>query len=84
MSNSVDPDEMAHYELSHLDLCCLKKPIIIACGNERVKGITSGRFFAIFYKGDDISNFLSAFPHTTPLSKNGSTLKKGRLFSHGE
>ena len=38
--------------------------------------ITSGRVFAIFYKGDDISNFLSAFPHTTPLSKNGSTLKR--------
>ena len=23
-------------EPSHLDLCCLQKPIIIACGNERV------------------------------------------------
>ena len=31
-SNSVDPD----YEPSHLDLCCLQKPIIIACGSERV------------------------------------------------
>ena len=28
MSNSVDPDEMAHYEPSHLDLCCLQKPIL--------------------------------------------------------
>ena len=37
MSNSVDPDETAHYEPSHLDLCCLPKPIIIACGSERVK-----------------------------------------------
>ena len=26
MSNSVDPDETAHYEPSHLDLCCLQKP----------------------------------------------------------
>ena len=34
MSNSVDPDEMAH-ELSHLDLCRLQKPIIIAYGSER-------------------------------------------------
>ena len=25
------------YELSHLDLCCLQKPIIIACGSEKVK-----------------------------------------------
>ena len=27
MSNSVDPDETAHYEPSHLDLCCLQKTI---------------------------------------------------------
>ena len=56
MSNSVDPDETAHWavsfgsmlfakaysfliEPSHLDLCCLQKPIIIACGSERVKHI---------------------------------------------
>ena len=32
MSNSIDPDETAH-----LDLCCLQKPNIIACGSERVK-----------------------------------------------
>ena len=25
MTNSVDPDEMAHYESSHLDLHCLQK-----------------------------------------------------------
>ena len=37
MSNSVDPDETAHYEPSHLDLCCLQKPIIITCGSEGVK-----------------------------------------------
>ena len=36
MSNRVDPDEMAHYEPSHLDLRCLQKPIITACGSERV------------------------------------------------
>ena len=35
MSNSVDPDETAHYEPSHLDLRCLLKPIIIACGSEK-------------------------------------------------
>ena len=40
MSNSVDPDETAH-EPSHLDLCCLQKYIIIACGSERVKRETS-------------------------------------------
>ena len=36
MSNSVDPDETDPYEPSHLDLCCLQKPIIITCGSERV------------------------------------------------
>ena len=37
MSNSVDPDETAHDEPSHLDRRCLQKPIIIAYGSERVK-----------------------------------------------
>ena len=39
MLGSADPDEMAHYEPSHLDLCCLQKKIYIyyyACGSERV------------------------------------------------
>ena len=36
MSNNVDPDGTANYEPAHLDLCCLQKPIIIACGSERV------------------------------------------------
>ena len=34
--NSVDPDKTAH-EPSRLDLCSLQKPVIIACGSERVK-----------------------------------------------
>ena len=38
MSNSVVPYETVPYEPSHLDLCCLQKPIIIACGTERVIG----------------------------------------------
>ena len=36
MSNSVDPDETAHNEPSHLDLCCLQKPTFKASGSERV------------------------------------------------
>ena len=38
MSNSIDLYEMAYNALSHLDLCCLQKPIIIAFGSERVNG----------------------------------------------
>ena len=39
MSSSVDPDETAQYEPSHLDLRCLQRLVIkcIACGIERVK-----------------------------------------------
>ena len=36
MSNSVDLDVTAHSGPSHLDLCCLQKPIIVACGSENV------------------------------------------------
>ena len=30
MSDSIDPDETAHDEPSHLGLCCLQKPIIMS------------------------------------------------------
>ena len=30
MSNSVDPDETAHYEPYHLDLCCLKTNVLLS------------------------------------------------------
>ena len=35
MLDSEDPTETAHYDLAHLDLCCLQKPIIIVCDIER-------------------------------------------------
>ena len=35
MSNSEDPDEMAHWAVSS-DLCCLHTPIIIVCDSEGV------------------------------------------------
>ena len=37
MSNNVDPDETSHYETFHLDLRCLQKTIVIACGSESVE-----------------------------------------------
>ena len=39
ISNSVDPDETAHYEPSHLDLRCLQKTIIIVYSSEGVKRV---------------------------------------------
>ena len=38
-------------EPSHLNLCCLQKPIIIACGSERVKVLYNRTFlnFPVFY-----------------------------------
>ena len=37
---------------SHLDLCCLQKPIIIACGSERVKelAVELGPVFAHLFQ----------------------------------
>ena len=46
-SNSVDPDETAHYEPSHLDLCCLQKPVTIAYGSERVKELVNGKLTVV-------------------------------------
>ena len=37
MSNSVDPDETAHNEPSHLELRCLQTPISIACAAKKIK-----------------------------------------------
>ena len=37
MTNSVDLDEMAHYELSHIDLHCLHRLSILVCWAERLK-----------------------------------------------
>ena len=37
MANDVDPDEMAHYEPSHLDLPCLHKYLFLSIG---LKGLT--------------------------------------------
>ena len=34
MPNSTDPDEMAHYELSHLDLYCLQRYLYFSVGRK--------------------------------------------------
>ena len=38
MANSVDPDETARYEPSHLDLQCLHKYVLV-CRDERVNAV---------------------------------------------
>ena len=38
MANSIDSDEKAHDELSHLDLHCLQLSVLV-CSDERVKRI---------------------------------------------
>ena len=42
MSSSEDPDGTAHFEPFHQDICCLQKPIITACGSERVNSYDVG------------------------------------------
>ena len=37
MASCVDPDEMAHYEPSHLDLHCLHRYLYWSTGLKRVK-----------------------------------------------
>ena len=69
MSNSVDPDETAHYEPVHLNLRCLQKPIIIACGSE---GINSEyhlyMIFAFFFTGEELNK---SCQKTTQLAGKG-------------
>ena len=48
MSNSLDPDETARFEPSHLDLRYLQKPIIIAHGSERTN-IYTIYVFSVFF-----------------------------------
>ena len=48
MSNSVDPDETAHYEPSHLDLHCLQKPVIIDCGSVRINSDVASMKLILF------------------------------------
>ena len=42
MSNSIDPDETAHYEPSHLDLCCLQKLILSPMAMKELKVVPKG------------------------------------------
>ena len=46
MANSIDPDETAYYEPFHLDLHYLQKPVIFACGCERVQHVLPSLLFA--------------------------------------
>ena len=48
------------YEPSHLDLCCLQKPIIIACDSERVKRSAEDSMGSVFNEAFEIliSDFL--------------------------
>ena len=53
MANSVEPDEMAHFEQSHQDLrCCLGNCVVV------ISGHLKGFFSAISFKGDNFCNFL--------------------------
>ena len=39
MANSVDPDEMAHYEQSHQDLHFLQKELVWSAGLKVLRGL---------------------------------------------
>ena len=44
MTNSVDPDETAHYEPSHLDLHCLQKHL---SWSTRLKGLACSQIIIV-------------------------------------
>ena len=67
MSKSVDPDETAHNEPSHLDLRCLQTPIIITFGSERVNATC---YTPLFLKREITSETFCLLPCTqTPFEK---------------
>ena len=45
MANSVDPDEKAHYEQSHLDLHCLQRFLCLSAGME---GLTTYIIMSVY------------------------------------
>ena len=47
MANSVDPDEAAHHELPHQDLCCLQIQLFFTFGILILKDT----FFSLYEKG---------------------------------
>ena len=75
MSNSIDPDETAHYEPSHLGLCRLQKTIFIAYDSERVNRLdnSSVTIVSAFY------HFISFSPsvictRVSPLPQHNACL----------
>ena len=61
MANSVDPDEMAHYRLSHLDLHCLRRYHLV-CRNERVGQDLKEHAYKPVHRG--CFSILCVMPHT--------------------
>ena len=61
MANSVDPDEMAHYEPSHLDLQCLQWYMFCSAG---LKELIFYHFIGHIQQNDKLTFFfpLLIFP----------------------
>ena len=51
MANSVDPDETARYEPSHLDLHCLQRYLYWSAG---MKGLKSNTYFLFYYTSSTV------------------------------
>ena len=79
MSNSIDPDETAHDEPSHLDLRCLQKPIIMAYGSERVNKSCVIRLFNENLKGRLLKQKTTQTNETLKFDFIKSSLQQCRL-----
>ena len=73
LANSVDPDEMVHYEQSYLELHCLQKYKFWSTG---LKGLNVGHLFC-----KDWANFLKPCQGYSPM---GPVITKTCLFKYGK
>ena len=60
-------------EPSHLDLCCLQKPIIIACGSESVK--LAAQLLVALSKTQCTSKMFNEFLRTQHVTSHGRNLQ---------
>ena len=85
MANSVDPDETARYEPSHLDLRCLQRYLVWCAGFKGFRELdTLGKHptptpSTIFAKGDISYDFLFALLHNKSTEKGSTSKEKNVL-----
>ena len=60
MANSIDPDEMARYEPSHLDLCCLQISVKASLGMNELTAAPD-QYFAVRFRVDTVRQSVNKY-----------------------